>query len=290
VALPPPANPGDLNRNPEDQLPVGPEFVPSPFDPSHPETLEPQIVVPRYGVDLVDVLLIAIAAVCSLFFSAIVAFIAIYMARSQHALNPKDLAVNPFFVIPTQVVAYILVVGFMAFLAWVRHNEGLGKAVHWNLPSKNLALMALGGGAVLGLSSELASNLLERWTPKSLPIEQFFRSPGSGYLLAAFGVLVAPLVEELFFRGFLYPAVSRWTGSAGSIVITGAAFASLHGAQLAYAWAPLMVLFAIGTILTVIRARTGSVATCVFVHMGYNLVLFVMLFFATSGFHHMERM
>lgn len=290
MALPPPANPGDLNRNPEDQLPVVQEFVPSPFDHSNAEPLEAQIVVRRTGVDLVDVLLIAIAAVCSLFFSALVALIAIFIARTPHALNPKDLAVNPFFVIPTQVVAYILVVGFMAFLAWVRHSESLGKAVHWNLPSKNLALMAIGGGAVLGLSSELASNLLERWTPKSLPIEQFFRSPGSGYLLAAFGVLVAPLVEELFFRGFVYPAVARWTGSAASIVITGAAFASLHGAQLAYAWAPMLVLFGVGVILTVIRARTGSVATSVFVHMGYNLVLFVLLFLATGGFHHMERM
>lgn len=272
-----------------------PEFVPPPFDQSHlvqshPESLDTQIVIRRSGVDLVDVLLIAIAAVCSLFFSAIVALIAIYMARAPHALNPKDLALNPFFVIPTQVVAYILVVGFMAFLASVRHGESLPRAVHWNLPAQKLALIAVGGGAILGLSSELASNLLERWTPKSLPIEQFFRSPASGYLLAAFGVLVAPLVEELFFRGFVYPAVARWTGSAGSIVITGAAFASLHGAQLAYAWAPLMVLFAVGVMLTVIRARTGSVATCVFVHMGYNLVLFVLLFFATGGFHHMERM
>jgi membrane protease YdiL (CAAX protease family) len=288
VALPPPSNPGDLKPTSEDQLPVVPEFVPPPFDPSEP--LNTQIAVHRSDVDLVDVLLIVIAAVCSLFFSAIVALIAIYMARSPQALNPKDLAMNPFFVIPTQVVAYILVVGFMAFLASVRHGQGLSQAVHWKVPSKNLAFIALGGGAVLGLSSELASNLLERWTPKSLPIEQFFRSPGSGYLLAAFGVLAAPLVEELFFRGFVYPAVARWTGSAASIIITGGAFAALHGAQLAYAWAPLMVLFAVGVVLTVVRARTGSVATCVFVHMGYNLVLFILLFLATGGFHHMERM
>jgi membrane protease YdiL (CAAX protease family) len=147
----------------------------------------------------------------------------------------------------------------------------------------------MGAGAALGLCSEFTSILLQRWTPKSLPIEEFFKSPASGYLLAAFAVLVAPVVEELFFRGFLYPALARWTGSVASILITAAAFAGLHGAQLAYAWAPLLVLFGVGVVLTTVRARTGSVATCVLVHMGYNFVLFVIVFIVTGGFHHMER-
>jgi membrane protease YdiL (CAAX protease family) len=45
----------------------------------------------------------------------------------------------------------------------------------------------------------------------------------------------------------------------------------------------------VGAVLTTIRARTGSVATCVLVHMGYNFLLFVVLFISTGGFHHMER-
>jgi len=50
-----------------------------------------------------------------------------------------------------------------------------------------------------------------------------------------------------------------------------------------------MVLFGVGLVLTIIRAKSGSVAACVIVHMGYNLTLFVMLYFLTGGFHHMER-
>jgi uncharacterized protein len=241
------------------------------------------------GVDLVDVVLIVLAGVCSLILSLTVGTIAIYLARAPRTLDARELAANAFFVIPLQVVAYLMVVGFMAFIVWVRHNQALGEAIKWNTPSQRIALAALGTGGVLGLCSEIASTLLQRWTPKSLPIEQFFRDPASGYLLAGFGVLVAPLVEELFFRGFVYPAVARWTGSASAILITAAGFAALHGAQLAYAWAPLLVLFGIGAALTIIRARTGSVATCVIVHMGYNLSLFILLYVLTGGFHHMER-
>jgi uncharacterized protein len=237
----------------------------------------------------VDVMLIVLAGVCSLIFCLTVGTIVLYVVRAPGALDARDLAANAFFIIPLQVVAYLMVVGFMAFIVSVRHNLHLPQAIQWNTPSQRVAMAALGAGGVLGLCSELASTLLQRWTPKSLPIDQFFRDPASGYLLAGFGVLVAPLVEELFFRGFLYPAVARWTGSVVSILITAAGFAALHGAQLAYAWAPLLVLFGIGAALTLIRARTGSVATCVIVHMGYNLSLFILLYVLTGGFQHMER-
>ncbi|HET9182415.1 MAG TPA: type II CAAX endopeptidase family protein [Candidatus Angelobacter sp.] len=246
--------------------------------------------VPKYsGVDLLDVLLIAVAGFFSLILAAAFASIVLYLVHYPRAFNPKELSNNALFVIPTQVAAYLLIVSFMALLVWIRHNQNLSQAIHWNLPAERLALLALGAGSLMGLCSEVASTLLQPWTPKSLPIEEFFKTPASGYLLAAFGVLVAPLVEELFFRGFLYPALERWTGATISIIITAAAFASMHGAQLAYAWAPLMVLFGVGLVLTIIRVKSGSVATCVIVHMGYNLTLFILLFFVTGGFHHMER-
>lgn len=280
MAAPPPIDPEHFEPSPPDQPLLAP--------PPPPSLLEAQDHHDS-GVDLIDVLLIAIAAFFSLLFSAILATSVLYAARYPRVFNPKELSTNAFFVIPTQVAAYLMIVGFMAVLVWIRHDQNLGRAIHWNRPAMKLALLALGAGSVMGLCSEIASTLLQPWTPKSLPIEEFFKNPASGYLLAGFGVLVAPLVEELFFRGFLYPAVERWTGATTSIIITAGAFAAMHGTQLAYAWAPLLVLFGVGLVLTMIRARSGSVAACVIVHMGYNLVLFVMLFFATGGFHHMER-
>lgn len=243
----------------------------------------------RSEIDLVDVVLIFLAAFCSIILCVIVGSIAIYIVRSPRALDPRQLANNAFFVIPMQTLAYLVVVGFMAVIVSIRHQRSLGEAIGWNPPPSRFALAAIGAGGVLGLCSELASSALQRWTPKSLPIDEYFRNPSAAWLLAGFGILVAPLVEELFFRGFLFPAVARWTGTATAVLITAAAFAGLHGAQLAYAWAPLMVLFGVGAVLTIVRARTGSVATCVIIHMGYNLTLFAMLFIATDHFRHMER-
>jgi uncharacterized protein len=99
---------------------------------------------------------------------------------------------------------------------------------------------------------------------------------------------VAPLMEELLFRGFLYPALARWTGTVVSVIVTASAFTLLHGAQLGYSWAPLLLIFVVGLTLTITRVRTNSVATCVIVHMTYNFVLLLQTYIATHGFRQMQ--
>jgi hypothetical protein len=64
----------------------------------------------------------------------------------------------------------------------------------------------------------------------------------------------------------------------------------MHSEQLGSAWAPLLVLFAVGCILTITRAVTRSVAPGVLIHVGYNATLFGLLYLATDHFRHLERM
>ncbi len=238
--------------------------------------------------NLLDVVFIVAVAFFSLIFCGAVALGLAYASGSFRG-DIKDLATNALVFIPAQVVSYILTVGFMVFLVWVKYRAKFLEAIRWNMPEARHALWAVGGGAGLALTSQIASGLLERWIPKSLPIDQYLRTPSSAYALAAFGILVAPLVEELFFRGFLYPALARPLGAAPAIALTAAGFAMLHAEQLAHAWVPLLLLFVVGTILTVVRAKTKSVATTVLIHMAYNFTLFSLLFYATGGFRHMER-
>jgi len=143
-------------------------------------------------------------------------------------------------------------------------------------------------GAALAMVSDIGEIVFHRWIPDSLPITEYFKDRPSALLLAAFGILVAPLMEELLFRGFLYPALARWTGSFISIVVTASAFTLLHGAQLGYSWAPLLLIFIVGVALTVTRVVTRSVATCVIVHMTYNFALLFQTYIVTHGFRQMQ--
>ena len=105
-----------------------------------------------------------------------------------------------------------------------------------------------------------------------------------------FSIVVAPFMEELFFRGFLYAALARAQGTATSVLVTAVAFMAVHGAQLNFHWAALLPIFLVGLVLTVVRARTRSLAASVLVHISYNATLFLMVFTITGGFRHMDRL
>ena len=107
--------------------------------------------------------------------------------------------------------------------------------------------------------------------------------------MSIFAVTLAPLMEELFFRGFLYPVLARRLGVGSGIFLTSAAFAVLHGAQLKYSWA-VLIIFLVGLALTIVRAVTKSVAACFLLHVGYNGTLSLLMFVVTGGFRHLERL
>jgi membrane protease YdiL (CAAX protease family) len=268
-----------------------------PISPNEPALLLPIAPPPvddrkNAVVDLLDVFLVVCATFAAFVVCGAVA-IGIFLSRhSSIRIDSPDLTKalghNVFFLLPVQLAVYAVVVGSMAFLVWARHRTGLGRAVRWNTPKLNHALMALLGGAALALFADAAEFLLQRWIPKSLPITEFFKDRPSALLLAAFGIMVAPLVEELFFRGFLYPALARWTGVVPAVAITAFAFAMLHEGQLAHAWAPLLVLFVVGTVLTAIRAASKSVAICVLIHMAYNFTIFTHLYIVSNGFRNLQ--
>jgi membrane protease YdiL (CAAX protease family) len=84
-------------------------------------------------------------------------------------------------------------------------------------------------------------------------------------------------------------AAGRW-GRILAVLATSLAFALVHGEQLGQAWGPLLVLFVVGLVLTITRVVTRSVTPGLLIHMGYNTMLFTVLYIGTDHFRHLERM
>jgi membrane protease YdiL (CAAX protease family) len=143
------------------------------------------------------------------------------------------------------------------------------------------ALRCLGGGAMLALLVSFAGRFLN--AKSELPIEELFHSRPTVILLMGFGILVAPLVEETMFRGFLYPIFARHFGVGAGVIVTGVLFGAMHAQQLWGGWGQIGLLIVVGILLTWVRARTGTVAASYFVHLGYNSFLFLGFFAATGG-------
>lgn len=82
-------------------------------------------------------------------------------------------------------------------------------------------------------------------------------------------VIVAPVTEELMFRGFLHRgwASSRF-GVLGTIVLTSGLWAAPH---LQYTWAVILSIFVGGLLLGWLRQRTGSTTLTIGLHALNNL-------------------
>jgi membrane protease YdiL (CAAX protease family) len=121
-------------------------------------------------------------------------------------------------------------------------------------------------------------------TTKEAPIEELFKNRNSAMLLMAMAVLVAPLVEETVFRGYLYPLFAKTFGILPGILLTGALFGLMHGAQLGWTWGFVFLLILVGIIFTFARARTGTVLASYLLHLGYNFMLAISSIIASRGF------
>jgi len=186
-----------------------------------------------------------------------------------------------------QSVAYLLILAYMYVLVTrERRRPDFLTAIHWNWPS-SIAVYVLTGFA-LSLALQGLAHLLP--IPKELPIDNFFRTPAEAWALSILSVTLAPLMEEFFFRGFLYPVLARRLGLPVAVLITALGFALLHGAQLTFAWGPVLVIFLVGIVLTMVRAKQNSVAASVLIHMAYNGTITVAMFAATDGFRHLEKL
>jgi membrane protease YdiL (CAAX protease family) len=272
---------------PEESTATWSEILPGLPPLSTEEALPPlprRIGFPPWSIwDAIAVLGFTVAAI--LLFSIIALGIA-HVVTSKHHVSLGDLATNPIVVIGSQLAAYPVVILFMIALVRGKSDESFLTAIRWNWPGAAAVGLFL-SGIFFAVVVEFAS----RWLPipKSLPVDKFFSDATGAYLMAAFGVTLAPLLEELFFRGMLYPLFRRAWGVAVGVVVTAGAFAGIHGIQLGWAWAPVLAIFVVGLVFTLVRERTNSVAASFLMHCGYNSTLFGILWFASDHFRHLEK-
>ena len=94
-------------------------------------------------------------------------------------------------------------------------------------------------------------------------------------LLAASALLttvIAPICEEILFRGYIFAALSKWKGWIPGAILTGVLFGAVHvGSAPVEDLVPLGVL---GFALCFLYRRTGSLYPCIAVHSLNNSFAF----------------
>jgi membrane protease YdiL (CAAX protease family) len=229
-----------------------------------------------------DVLLIALLTFVTLVVVQFGAAVGAWRLMFPHE-SFGDVVQKPVLTILSQFLAYVAVAAYMIMLVQGKYHQPFWQAIRWNWP-RNVVLMLLLG--MFTVSLDLLSRYLPM--PKTTPFDQFFARPSDAYLMVVFAVTFGPLMEELFFRGFLYPILARWTGATVAVVLTALPFGLIHYVQYK-SWAAVLVIALVGVVLTTVRAVTKSVAASFLVHVGYNGTLMALAALATDGFRHMEK-
>ena len=220
---------------------------------------------------------------------------------------------HPLLQIGAMAATYLvtLLAAWVLFPLWW-HRSFLD-GVQWNwVTARSQARRLITLGLALGVMVAIVTSFIS--PPKSMPIDEFFASAATAWVITLFGTLAAPVFEEICFRGFLLPAVAiaydwislprtdearaRWqttttltpAGLIFSAVLTSLGFAAMHAQQVAHLWAALLVLFSVSLVLTFVRVKTQSVAASAMVHATYNGFVFITALVATGGYRHLERM
>ena len=237
---------------------------------------------PWSGWDVLQIVFLTIVAVA--------VFLPVVALAAQRLLYPKvaflQVITYPMVTVLGQGFAYLLILAFMVSIVKRVPGQNFWRAIRWNWPPNWSAFLLT--GVALSFALQGIAHFLPM--PKELPMDRFFRTPSEAWALSLFGITFAPVLEELFFRGFLYPVLARRFGIAIAVLTTAAAFSLIHAPQLGRAWGPVLVIFMVGMALTLTRAITKSVAAGLLMHMAYNATLSILLSVGTDGFRHLERL
>src|SRR5215211_7120987 len=266
TSVPPPSEPsGSLHTRPE--VPAGVVPAPQPAGPPAAAGRRPRgelAPVPAWA---------PLAAMIAGFVVATVAYVllaAVIQAGGGEvtAAGPPGLVISATLI---QDVA-LLAAAFVAASMWAKdltpasfglRPVRLGSAVGWGV------LVFVAFWILTAIYVALVGQ------PEQQELTRDLREEGSLAALIGYGVLlafVAPLAEELFFRGFMYGVVREKIGVAWGAVVTGVVFGLVHVAGSPIETVGVLVI--LGVLLCVLYQQTGSLLPCIALHAINNAISF----------------
>jgi len=199
----------------------------------------------------------------------------------------------------TLIVTLVGIVGLWASfcLGYLMYRKRPSSALS-QFPSSNnklrFVLLGFFGGILLQLALALLALLLivsfeldpsSLSNVNSLPIsdEVYYESDFNLAIFAAISILaivvLAPITEELFFRGAVLPILANRFGPIAGVILSSLAFGIMHVQPTLES--SLYVIFmtsCAGVVLAIARLKSQSLLLPIFMHMGFNSWAVLILF------------
>ncbi len=236
--------------------------------------IDPDLRVPWGWLDLLLLVIVYIGAtaISTILLAIIFASQGIPFSAIEHA--PRAMG---FFVVADQILIYIALFVYLWFQSRVRFNAPFWSTFGWRKlePSRWPRPVAYLGFIALGFALSASVQFISSaFPPKGkLPIQGLLQNRDAAFALMAMSILLAPVVEETIFRGYLYPVAARSFGVFAGIIFTGTVFGLLHAEQLWGGWAQIALLVVVGIVFTWVRAAKRTVVASYLLHVSYNFLV-----------------
>jgi hypothetical protein len=215
-----------------------------------------------------DVLLVAGLALPCMFAGFGIVRLAMWAAHLQSAAPGVEAVIE-------MLLGYVLLFAALGVIFRVQYDRPFWASLGWQDTRIPIVSCIGAGFAVTMLLVPIA--WLIHAPPSSGPLVEMMKNHSALVAMAIFGTTVAPLAEELAFRGFLQPLLVRNLGAIGGIALASALFGGLHFSEYGSSWRSALLVAVAGAAFGCMRHYTGSTAASTIMHASFNGLQFLVI-------------
>lgn len=184
------------------------------------------------------------------------------------------------------LIYYVLMATSALTILYLSIKQYLPLPEDWFRPTgkRNWVLWGLGGYFValpLMLLVSVVNQQIWQGQGGSNPLLQIVLEEGDPVALGMFfftAAIAAPVFEEILFRGFLLPSLTRYFPVSGAIALSSLIFATAH-----LSLSEILPLTVLGAILGFVYTRSRGLLSSIMLHSLWNSVTMIGLFILGSG-------
>ncbi len=195
--------------------------------------------------------------------------------------EPDMFALGPWVLIVMGVVGLATVSLMTWFVAAKRPNIPFTKALYLSKMPRRATALCIG---LSGIGAVIAAIVTQYFSTGDSMMARLIMEPGGLLSVSIMAVMFAPLTEELYYRGFLFPSIQRGLEKISSKTIAGVVafgvvtlwFTGVHVPQLVGDLLTVPVILMMSALWTAFRWRTNSLWPSLLGHTTYNFLLVLM--------------
>ena len=231
-----------------------------------------------------------LAGIGAVFFYVMPPLAYLVIAAGQRHVDIRQLIQNPDQLLVAQVVGYIPIAIFLGFVLPRIARISL-RDLGFRRPSASEMGTALLGTIVMWLSVTIVGETIVRITHRhdtenAIALLKAMKTPAEQLAFFLLACVLAPMIEELIFRAFVFNALTKYFAAIGrglaplvlAIVASGAIFGVVHAGSVAQLLTVSIPLAVGGVVLAYVYARTHNYWASVTTHAMFNSISVLAIF------------